>query len=514
MWHIGIYVAALVLIPIAHHWMRKWRNPRCNGRLPPGSMGLPLIGETIQFFIPSKSLDVPTFVKKRLKNYGPIFKTSLAGRPVVVSSDADFNYFIFQQEGKLVELWYMDSFAELLGLNSSLRDGLLGYVHKYLKKSVAEHFGPEILKGKVLPQLEEMASRTLDAWTRQEVLETKHACSAMILNFTSKLLFDYDHEKSKENLSETLTSITQGLMSFPLNIPGSSFHKSLQNRKKLLKMIRDMIEERQAYPETRRGDFLDHLIDDMKTNSLLTENLITYVIFALLLATSETIPTTLTLAIKLLTEHPLVKENVELICGRESSETGITWKEYKSMTFTMHVSQYVEEELNPNFVSRAEEDLQGQPPPLTKASSKRINVINEALRMSGSAGILRRTIEDVHINGYIIPKGWAILVIPSALHLNPDTFRDPLTFNPWRWKDLEANLSAKNFIPFGGGMRSCGGAEYSKVLMAVFLQALVTKYRWTKVKGGEIVRSPILGFGKGYYIEVSKNAESDQSIEG
>ena len=50
------------------HWVYKWRNPKCNGKLPPGSMGFPLLGETIQFFIPSKSLDISDFIKKRMKS--------------------------------------------------------------------------------------------------------------------------------------------------------------------------------------------------------------------------------------------------------------------------------------------------------------------------------------------------------------------------------------------------------------------------------------------------------------
>ncbi|RVX15942.1 Cytochrome P450 708A2 [Vitis vinifera] len=57
----------LLLLTSITHWVYKWRNPKCNGKLPPGSMGFPIIGETIQFFIPSKSLDVSSFIKKRMK---------------------------------------------------------------------------------------------------------------------------------------------------------------------------------------------------------------------------------------------------------------------------------------------------------------------------------------------------------------------------------------------------------------------------------------------------------------
>ncbi len=107
------------------------------------------------------------------------------------------------------------------------------------------------------------------------------------------------------------------------------------------------------------------------------------------------------------------------------------------------------------------------------------------------------------------------MLVNSALQLNPTIYKDPLVFNPWRWKVYDSSFSqllhtffflillmffmaisltaffvfngtmqnldplvvSKNFMPFGGGIRQCAGAEYSKTFMATFLHVLVTKYR-------------------------------------
>ena len=42
--------------------------------------------------------------------------------------------------------------------------------------------------------------------------------------------------------------------------------------------------------------------------------------------------------------------------------------------------------------------------------------------------------DPIKCAGYTIPAGWTIMVVPAALQLNPNTFVDPLAFNPWRWK--------------------------------------------------------------------------------
>jgi hypothetical protein len=50
-------------------WAYRWSHPTANGRLPPGSLGLPLLGETLQFFAPNPTCDVSAFVKERLSRY-------------------------------------------------------------------------------------------------------------------------------------------------------------------------------------------------------------------------------------------------------------------------------------------------------------------------------------------------------------------------------------------------------------------------------------------------------------
>ncbi|PPD79696.1 hypothetical protein GOBAR_DD23386 [Gossypium barbadense] len=390
-----------------------WRNPKCKGKLPPGSMGFPLIGETLSFFVTSNSIDMHPFVNERLKRYGPLFKTNIAGRPVAVSSDPEFNYFVLQQEGKLIELYYMDSFSQTVH-NDNLSN-LGGYFQRYLRRSILRHFGHEPLKRKLLSELEDVINHEVHKWT---------------------------------NLPEVDVKL-----------------QTVPKKRKAIKLTTWVLEERMkgySYDNSaegcnKKGDFLDEVIGDIGKEAFLTKEFVPYLLFGLLLATVETISPTVTLATMYLLDNPsalqqLTEEHEEILKNREDANSGLVWEEYKSMTFTRYVR---------------------------KCSSW-----------------------DAE-EGYTIPKGWVLLVMPTALHLNPNIYEDPLTFNPSRWKNIGSNGMAKNFIPFGGGNRPCAGAEFSKVLVAVFLHVWVTKF-FTKVKGGNIVRAPILGFPDGFYVNVSR----------
>ncbi|XP_073152369.1 cucurbitadienol 11-hydroxylase-like [Henckelia pumila] len=458
--YVACFVGTLVALYITH-WIYRWRNPKCNGVLPPGSMGLPLIGETIQLVIPSASLDLPPFIKNRMKRYGPIFRTNVAGRPVIITADSEFNHFLLRQNGKLVNTWSMDTFAEVFDQASQSS-------RKYTRNLTLNHFGIEALRGKLLPQIHAMVQKTLSVWSSRGSVEVKSESVTMAIDFAAKQIFSGD---APDKISDMFRDLVEGLMSFPINIPGTAHHKCLQIHKKVREMMRDVVTKRLAESERSHGDLLDHIIKDKNTESFLNEDFIVQLMFGLLFVTSDSISTTLSLAFKLLEENPLVLEELiaeheNIIKKRENPESSLTWNEYKSMTFTLQV-------------------------------------INEVLRLGNIApGFFRRALKDIPVNGYTIPEGWVIMIATVGLHLNADQFEDPLKFNPWRWKEIQPSVVSKCFMPFGTGLKQCAGAEYSRVLIATFLHVLVTKYRWTMVKGGKIVRSPIIRFPYGFHYKI------------
>jgi hypothetical protein len=66
MWGVALsFVIALVVVKISL-WLYRWANPNCSGKLPPGSMGFPVIGETVEFFKPYSFNEIHPFVKKRM----------------------------------------------------------------------------------------------------------------------------------------------------------------------------------------------------------------------------------------------------------------------------------------------------------------------------------------------------------------------------------------------------------------------------------------------------------------
>ncbi|XWS35743.1 hypothetical protein CRYUN_Cryun20dG0022400 [Craigia yunnanensis] len=107
MWGAVLFLVALLIAGISHWWY-TWSNPKSHGKLPPGSMGLPIIGETLEFFSSNSLYDIAPFIRKRTQRYGPMFRTSLVGKKIIVSIDSEVNYNIFQQENKLFLVWYTE----------------------------------------------------------------------------------------------------------------------------------------------------------------------------------------------------------------------------------------------------------------------------------------------------------------------------------------------------------------------------------------------------------------------
>jgi len=63
----------------------------------------------------------------------------------------------------------------------------------------------------------------------------------------------------------------------------------------------------------------------------------------------------------------------------------------------------------------------------------------------------------VKFPGYTIPSGWTVLLATPAIQLNPETFKDPLTFDPCRWKVGGFTIAE----PYKGGLQLINSLCYN-----------------------------------------------------
>lgn len=76
-------------------------------------------------------------------------------------------------------------------------------------------------------------------------------------------------------------------------------------------MLKDMLAERQSSPNREGTDFFDYVVDELKKErSIMTESIALDLMFVLLFASFETTSLALTLAVKLLSDHPKVVEEL------------------------------------------------------------------------------------------------------------------------------------------------------------------------------------------------------------
>jgi len=114
----------------------------------------------------------------------------------------------------------------------------------------------------------------------------------------------------------------------------------------------------------------------------------------------------------------------------------------------------------------------------------------ETLRMIPPIfGSFRRALEDIEVNGYVIPKGWQVFWASSVTHMDPGIFRDPDKFDPSRF---EGQAPPYSFVAFGGGQRLCAGIEFARVETLATMHHLVRRFRWRLCcKDNTFIRDPM-----------------------
>lgn len=82
--------------------------------------------------------------------------------------------------------------------------------------------------------------------------------------------------------------------------------------------------------------------------------------------------------------------------------------------------------------------------------------------------------QDVEVGGYLVSKGTMLVVGRMAVQRDPQLWDDPLEFDPERFspENFKA-LDRWQYIPFGGGPRSCIGDHFAMLEVTLALATII-----------------------------------------
>ncbi|KAL3522941.1 hypothetical protein ACH5RR_015775 [Cinchona calisaya] len=425
-----------------------------NKKLPPGSFGWPIIGETIEFLFgkPEK------FVGDRMRKYSPdIFKTKVLGEKTVVICGPNGHKFLFANEQKYFTAFRPHPMQRLfrsykskaspppppMAAHQTPREGEEVKVIRqpgFLK--------PEALS-RYLGKMDSISHQLLQAhWEGKDEVKAYPLAKMITLILSCRFFLGTDNHERIARLVDHFDDITLGMHSIMVNFPGTIFYKANKAAATIRKELLDVIKEKKFTMATGAPmqDILSHMIVvNDPSGKHMPEAEIADKIMGLIVAGYSTVATTITFLMKYVGERPDIYEKIRAehleIAASKKPEELLEWEDVQKMKYSW-------------------------------------NVICETMRLNPPLqGTFREVLTEFTYAGYTIPKGWKLYWTVSTTNTNPTYFKDPEKFDPSRY-DVGEGPAPYTYVPFGGGPRMCPGKEYARLAILAFLHNMVKKYKW------------------------------------
>jgi cytochrome P450 len=405
--------------------------------LPPGSFGLPLLGETLAL-----AWDNHAFYRQRFKKYGPVFKTHLFGNPVIAFIGPEAFTFFLNPEYFTRADANPRPVRELLDWESlPLLDGDR---HQWRKHLLLQVFKPETFD-RCLPLIEKTTAYYLERWERLgrfAWIPEYHKLSATLSN---ALFTGAEPGPGSEALGEVIDTFVKGFTSVPLNLRWNAYGRALHSRDRLLEHIDQAIREHRRQP---REDLLGTLLQARgEDGTTLTDGQLRREVLHMFFPAYGGVCNCLSFLCLALAQHPEIMAQARAEVREHAPQGPLNMERLAKLDYLDQVSREV----------------------------RRFYPLN-------AATFFARVKQDCEFQNYRIPKGWgAVGGIYTTLHI-PQVFPEPERFKPCRFTPEQAATLPENaYVPHGGGPRDghrCLGEELITVLIKVIGVHLLRGYTW------------------------------------
>ncbi|XP_074264761.1 ent-kaurenoic acid oxidase 1-like isoform X1 [Silene latifolia] len=382
------------------------RRKLLNIKLPPGHLGIPIFGDCSFLWYFHFLLRPDNYIMSKMQKYGNnvgAYTTFLYGSPAIIACSPSLCKSILKATTGFKQGWPS---SEVLGTHSVIT--IHGSRHQYIKGLLTSEFNQRGTLTQVAQQLQPCIVAALQSWFQMGQINTFDQVKRVALEFMGRYMGGLELGPEIDALNKLFSAVNEGVRAQPWNFPGMPFRHALQCRKKLTEKLtlQLMKKKKEGKNIGATSDMMDRLMQskDKEGRHLSDEEVVDNVL-----------------------------SNIAI------SYIGIAYP----VTWAMYLLAK-----NPHVLQK-------------------LRVVEETIRIANISGfVFKKATEDIKFEGYLIPKGWNVLVWLRHLHFDPSNFEDPLTFNPDRWDSLPKHGT---YLPFGGGVRTCPGSTMSRLITILFL---------------------------------------------
>ncbi|HEX3344799.1 MAG TPA: hypothetical protein VHS09_09520, partial [Polyangiaceae bacterium] len=215
----------------------------------PGSTGLPLLGQTLSFL-----KDCFGFIERGAAQYGPVFRTSILGRPtaIIVGPRACARWIdptCIERVGAMPP-----HVKELFGGESL--PSLDGVAHRNRKQLVLAGFGKDALAS-YLPALESTLDASFARWAAEGELGWIDELKRLSIQAICLNVIGIGPGPELDQLLADYGTIGPGLGSLPIPMPGTAFSRARAALGRIFRVLEKAVRDHQERP---RDDGLSRML--------------------------------------------------------------------------------------------------------------------------------------------------------------------------------------------------------------------------------------------------------------
>ena len=430
--------------------------------------------------------DPDQFCRHNLAKYGPVFKTSVFGGTTIFVGSAEAIQMTFNGDADYTEIGLPATTMDMFGEFSLFQRPDL---HRQRKSSLRPAFSGNMLAD-YCTKIHPLVTEHLQTWQIAEPIALTPLLEDFVFDLLVLQLLGIPLNQgdvaltglpiaTKAELKRQYQTFFDGFYGLvKWQSPLTTFGRGKRARAKLIDFMRALIQQRRQTPLEPATDFLSMMLASQQENpdGVFSDDLIENQCLLQLWASHYEVSILLSDWMYQVGQYPQCIEQVR------AEQVAVLGKEGCLETLSM-----------------------GQLKPLVFLDA----TIKETLRLlPPSSTATRKLTKSVVLDGVLFKSGWNLIAEPRIAHAIEAYFANPDQFKPERFLPEQGEGRMYEYIPFGGGVHACLGAQLAIATAKIFILHLLQRFDWELTGEADFIQFPLKRIKSNYRIQLRARSDN------